>query len=319
MTPIGNTRFIERNRFFNNERLVASDLDAIDDFARQMRWLHNRSLHQPGVASGYAVSGSKGDSQVTVQPGYAIDALGREIVLTRAQTQPVPPTSGDGQGGPAIYDLTVSYPATLPPSETRNADCASAMPGTVRLEESPVFCWVSTTLANDAQLRTDISNGMRLVLTRVQVLNCQIYAISVAPRTDARPGVHPYIFTAQVTPKWAINGKSAFGVELTTDPIDTSAAGFRTTPGYFVNLLSDPIVDLTDPLTKVSKQYRLEVLTNITCPASKTLPAQKGFGVSLLIPTLPLFFAQLSVADVAKALGQPTWKPWTIGWMGVEG
>lgn len=315
MSPIGNTRFIERNRFFNNERLLASDLDAIDDFARQMRWLHNRSLHQPGVASGYAVSGSKGDSQVTVQPGYAIDVLGRETVLTRALIQPVPPTSGDGQGGPATYDLTVSYPATLPPSETRNADCASAIPGTVRLEESPVFCWVSTTASNDALLRTEITSGLRLVLTRVQVLNCQIYAISVAPRTDARPGVHPYIFSAQVSPVWKV-AQGAFGVELTTDPIDTSAAGFRTPPGYFVNLITDPMVTLNDPQTKLPKQVRLEVLSSITCPASAALPAQRAFGVSLLVPTLPLLFAGFGVAAVATALGTPKW---TIGWMGVEG
>src|SRR5258707_13601471 len=71
MTPIGSTKFIERVRFFDNERLIAPDLQAIDDFARQMRWLHNRSLHQPGVASGYAVAGQKGDREVTIQPGYA--------------------------------------------------------------------------------------------------------------------------------------------------------------------------------------------------------------------------------------------------------
>ena len=46
MNTFGSPKFIERVRFFDNERLIAPDLQAIDDFARQMRWLHNRSLHQ---------------------------------------------------------------------------------------------------------------------------------------------------------------------------------------------------------------------------------------------------------------------------------
>ena len=42
-----------------------------------MRWLHNRSLHQPGVGNGYKVTGTQGDRQVTIGPGYALDAYGR--------------------------------------------------------------------------------------------------------------------------------------------------------------------------------------------------------------------------------------------------
>ena len=75
---------LERLQFFNGQRLAAADLQSIDDFNRQMRWLHNQSLHQPGVGSGYAISGKKGDREVTVQPGYAIDSSGREIGLTEA-------------------------------------------------------------------------------------------------------------------------------------------------------------------------------------------------------------------------------------------
>lgn len=309
MTPIGTTRYIERVRFFDNERLIAPDLQAIDDFARQMRWLHNRSLHQPGVASGYAVAGQKGDSQVVIQPGYAIDALGRELVLTQPYTQPIPPQAGDGQGGSAIFDLTVSYPATLPESESRTADCASATPGAVRLEESPVFCWVSTTSPADKALRTDIQSGLRIVLGRVQVLKCQLYLpISVAQRTDARPSVHPFLYAATATPTWKVNPGNPFGLELVPagdGTVNATAAGFRTPPAYFVNLISDTSITLPGQPQPV----RLEVFASISSP---TLV---GFQLSLLIPNLVLLSAGLSPAAVQTALGMPNW---TIEWMGVE-
>ena len=64
-------------RFFDGQQLFASDLQGIEVSDREQRELHNRSLHQPGVGNGYAVSGPKGDREVVVQPGYALDADGR--------------------------------------------------------------------------------------------------------------------------------------------------------------------------------------------------------------------------------------------------
>jgi hypothetical protein len=309
MTLIGSTKFVERVRFFDNERLIAPDLQAIDDFARQMRWLHNRSLHQPGVASGYAVVGEKGDREVTIQPGYAIDSLGREIVLTLPRKQPVPPQAGDGLGGPATFDLTVSYPSTLPEPESRTADCANATPGAVRLEESPVFCWVAA-FRNDP-LRDQIESGTRIVLGRAEVLNCQLnLRISVAQRSDARPGVHPFVYSGVASPDWTVT-RGPFGIDLaplkgtTPVPVDTSAAGFRTAPGYFVGLADDPTVLLN------GKAQRLEVFVSIANPATR------GFEVSLLIPDLILLAAGIPSEDVQAALKKhpPTWR---IEWMGVE-
>ena len=79
-----------------------------------MRWLHNQSLHQPGVGSGYAVAGNIGDREVTISPGYALNSLGREIILTQTRFEPIPPVADNGSGGSAFYQLTVSYPATRP-------------------------------------------------------------------------------------------------------------------------------------------------------------------------------------------------------------
>src|SRR6476661_8716453 len=89
MEILKETRFIERQQFFNGQRLFASDLQGLEAFNREMRWLHNKSLHQPGIGNGFAVVGKKDDREVQIGPGYAIDALGREIVLTQTQEEPV--------------------------------------------------------------------------------------------------------------------------------------------------------------------------------------------------------------------------------------
>ncbi len=58
-TILDETRFVERFQFFNGQRLFASDLQGADDFNREMRWTHNRSLGQPGIGSGFAVYGKE--------------------------------------------------------------------------------------------------------------------------------------------------------------------------------------------------------------------------------------------------------------------
>src|SRR5690349_5079882 len=137
------TQFIERIQFFDGERLFAADLQTLEAFNREMRWLHNQSLHQAGVAAGYKVTGLKGDRQVTIEPGYAIDTLGREIILTLTDVEPVPPVGNDGNGQPAVFDLTVAYPddSVLKTAETREGTCDPS-PKAIRLREQPVFCWI---------------------------------------------------------------------------------------------------------------------------------------------------------------------------------
>ena len=194
-------RFIERQQFFDGQRLFADDLQELEAFHRRMRWLHNQSLHQPGVGNGLAIRGNEGDRQVAVGPGYAIDALGREIVLIEEKSLQVPPVAGDRNGRPVYFDLTVSYPddADLEVAETRAGICADR--GTVRLREEPVFCWVrlrqtetgqkvdaEKMIAEDGRLAADVEQGLKLVVGRVAVLNCQLYkTVSLEQRRSARP------------------------------------------------------------------------------------------------------------------------------------
>src|SRR5947209_19209161 len=100
MTILDIAPFTERINFFDGQRLFASDLQFLEQFNREMRWLHNQSLHQAGIGSGFAVSGKKDDRQIRIEPGYAIDSSGREIVLTQTEVLQVPPIANDCQGNP---------------------------------------------------------------------------------------------------------------------------------------------------------------------------------------------------------------------------
>lgn len=75
--------FPRRPRYFEGQLLSVSDLEAEQQYHRDMRYLHNR-LHGYGVISGLDVEVSRG--RVHVSPGLGIDLLGREIVVPTALT-----------------------------------------------------------------------------------------------------------------------------------------------------------------------------------------------------------------------------------------
>jgi hypothetical protein len=296
MTPMGAfmdfldaTRSIERQRFFNGQRLFASDLQRIEAFNREMRWLHNQSLHQPGIGNGLAVAGRKDDREVGVGPGYAVDDLGREIVLTSPRTIPVPPVAGDN-GRPRRYLLTVQYPddAGLEEVELREGICDTR--GAVRLREEPVFCWVPLNPdGSPAQDQAEILSGRKLVLAEVAVKDCKLdQDISIVQRRNARPPTQPVIACGvgeptawrawnpwdDINPPEVGTGirllyQLVGGLEAT---IDTGSAGFRTTPDYFARIDGPRVFEI------VSKGNTFEVvldgLLSIVEPTRNTFTAQ---------------------------------------------
>ena len=325
---------LERLQFFNGQRLAAADLQSIDDFNRQMRWLHNQSLHQPGVGSGYAISGAKGDREVTVQPGYAIDSSGREIVLTDAVVQAVPPVANDGAGNSVFFDLTVSYPqdTDLVEAETRQAVCCTST-GVVRLREAPVFCWIRLDKITSA-MQQQLDSGQRIRLARAEVLNCQLLQpLSLAQRRNARPATRPYVASgttnhqteaSPASDKWSLLPASAFGVELQRH-VDTSAACFRTAPCYTARIDGARTFPVTSP-RQGATQLLLDGFVSVL-NATVT-----GFDVLVLIPAILMEQGSLSLiaqvrALLPDALGQTTpatptgatRNDWRVVWIGVEG
>ena len=334
MGILDETRFVERLRFFDGQRLFAADLQGIEAFNREMRWLHNSSLHQAGIGNGFAVRGAKGDREVVIGPGYAIDALGREIVLTRDWIEPVPPVAG--RDGVAIrFDLTVAYPADadLDPTESREGICLPR--GTIRLREQPVFCWVEvdqTGQPRDTQLRTDITRGMRIVLARVAVLHCRLDAApTLAQRRNARPPQHPHIGCGTTRARWAhldLGVKDTAVVLRTT--VDTSSAGFVNVPCCFARIAGPRIIELTAG-SRVLRWFVLDSLA-VQDTQRDRFTAYLTLLPIMEVPAVAATRGTRAARDSAAALGLDSaassegiervieWieKNWTIVWFGVE-
>jgi len=344
MSILDETRFVERFQFFNGQRLFASDLQGADDFNREMRWTHNRSLGQPGIGSGFAVYGKRNDREVVIGAGYAVDALGREAVLTTTVTLQVPPVAADESGKPVFYDLAVSYPDddALEETETRDGICLPR--GVVRRREVPVFCWMRLDDQRqpiDPRLKQDILTGMRLILARAEVFNCQLNAdLTVSVRRDVRPPRLPYVVCGQESPTaWDIRGLPPIGngESFLTTPaglvspfivptgltatVDTSAAEFQTTAIYSARIAGPRI--LTIPNGDGSSEAIVEGLIDI--PVAQAGPKSFTIEVLLLAQPFTQSFIATSVwrndAPSAEDLTQflELFDKWTVIWMGVEG
>ena len=79
----------ERPRYFAGKLLTAEDFELEQRYHIEKRWLLNRMLHGVGVVSGLAVVPS-GQGKVTVEPGFALDPSGREILVSEPQQLAVP-------------------------------------------------------------------------------------------------------------------------------------------------------------------------------------------------------------------------------------
>src|SRR5215813_6226184 len=76
----------KRINFFKGFMTTEKDWNDAHRYHIDKRRLHNRMLHSPGVVYGYSgdlrVSArARGDLSVEVQPGYAIDGLGNDLMI----------------------------------------------------------------------------------------------------------------------------------------------------------------------------------------------------------------------------------------------
>jgi hypothetical protein len=292
---------LERVRYFAGELLTADDLATEADYERQMRWLHNRSLHGWGIGFGLDVLGNRGDTQVTVNPGYAVDSDGREIILSAPVRLPIPAVPGGAGGAAAIYYLVANYVADAnePALEQRGAAPCMSAGGSVRLSNDPAIRW---------KLPSQLQTGLDVALGEISIKNCVLAAaVSTSPRRYARPRSALAIFAGVLTAEEAqwqpwMQGSAAIGF---TVAVDTSAAGFNTTPLYTAEIIGARTLD----------QPSLVVTEFV----SITNAQRDGFTLQVALPALSASVNPKMVSDPVTGPKLFAQLGWCIGWIGVEG
>ncbi|GGN94522.1 hypothetical protein GCM10011579_094100 [Streptomyces albiflavescens] len=318
MHPLPDPGALERPLFFDGQQLYAEDLQGLEAHNRALRWLHNRSLHQPGVGNGLAVSGRRGEREVRIQPGYALDAEGRELMLGEPLTEPVPPVAGEPDGSPAYFDLTLSYPSDDDLEETETRDGVCAPRGAVRLRERPVLCWArlrpdaagALRPVDDAQ-RLALQEGRTIALARAGILDCRLHAdISATLRRNARPQQRPRIVCGTVPADW----KPWYAVPEDPESVPlglqaevlTGATSFRTTPCYTAQ------VNGHRPLVMPGKKAQ-PGLVALDGPAYVQAATPEQF-----LCCVPLLVYAGDLAVISSALLRTAQREWLVTWSAIE-
>jgi hypothetical protein len=293
--------------YFDGQRLTAADLTAAQTLARELAWLHNRSLHGWGVADGLAVSGARGERQVQVMPGYALDALGRELVLNAPLTLPIPAIAGTAAGGAALYYLTASY---ADPAETVVRAGACGTSGAVRALDRPTVRWQDPT---DTAPSGRYRYGLDVVLAEIHVRNCVLYDdVSTQGQRDAAPPQQPYVAAGRTGSRqtsWRLwpSDTAPQGVATT---VPTEAAGFQDTPAYQAHVVGARMAYQTggrafaiDGYVQVAQATPQGFELRVLLPAGSTVGTGQAYTVTrddyLAIAKRPLGMVMAGNADIA--------------------
>jgi hypothetical protein len=211
----------DRVTYREGQRLTARDLK--DDRARRtsLRRLHVRHLHETwGIATGFDVQAA-GASAVGVGPGYAIDIVGRDLVLSSSLAIPVPAAAG-----PTVFVLVATFleDCAFPTTAAGAGVCLDAPIHPRR--ERPAFAW---------RTAAEFEPGPMVPLGHVLVEKGAIKgAVNLRVRRYARRLVRPLIATGITDPSdtWTIPWHSGGFVEA-EQRVSTVDAGFHNAPIYF--------------------------------------------------------------------------------------
>jgi len=168
-------RQIERLNYFNGQRLEAEDLRLEQEYHIQIqRWLM-KTLFRPGVAKGFDVHILAGGKKILLDPGLALDDLGRAIIL-------VAPT----ELTPQARLLCIRYAERK--ERQQDGNCVVRMNGDTvpaswggpeRILSQPDIFWRADPPARDTR---------ELIIAELELdASCTVKRIAAGPRLHASP------------------------------------------------------------------------------------------------------------------------------------
>jgi hypothetical protein len=268
----------ERLLFVDRQRFTAEDLHDSQRYERMLAWLHNRSFHEWGIIFGFDVRVDDGGQKVIVEPGYAYDSSGRELISTSPVSLPVPETREQ-----QFAILVMQYP----PEDAQNTDetCPPRNARRFNTPELPAFTWL---LAERAEF------GDHVPLAAAVIHNGAVRNdLDFRARRAARPLINPrMVWGAADDVQWASAGD--LGIKAT---IATEEARFTSTPFYFAWLE-------LDSLNGLAGSFVLDAFSYILNPESAS------FEICVMSSE---FLPGLFVMDQ-----DPKKIRWRVIWLGIE-
>ena len=272
----------ERIHWYEGSRLTRRDLaDAIEHEARMLE-LHVRAVHDTfGIAFGLGVTLATGARSVVVQPGLAYGCRGASVLLHSPTTLAAPPASVGG----TRFDLVLVAAQARGACAAAEIDCTGE-----RIPARASLRWRAAD--DDEHCDCDVPDDAIDLGRFVRSSTGTLTGPDNTRRRRVRGLVRPHVASG-ITAAGALTW--AQGTSDLVASIDTSAAGFTTTPVYLVQIASPTpwTGGLVAPFVSVGQ------------------PSPTRFNVHLSIaakpPALVLLFAQI---DLAREL--------SIAWTGVE-
>ena len=265
---------LERLRYWQGQRLRSRDFRDQLAIEAQLRWWHNRALHDAyGVSMGFIVSavptsGTLRALQVTC--GLAYDCFGRELILQDTHEIPVPPAPAQGNRRFTQMTLLLRYKEAA--QFVQRNDLAAVCPpcSGVSFHEETDFVWQPTD-------GVEVTDGVPIA--QVNFADQQAILDQQFTAPISRALARPHLASGATLPEhtvwelWLVEGGGRPIPIGAQTRIDTSAAGFTRIPCYFA-WLQGALVD-------EKGQPRLFPYFANIAEASPT-----GFIFRLLVPSL---------------------------------
>jgi hypothetical protein len=119
---------VKRLNYYTHQFLREQDFKDEQNYHLEMRRRHNRLFHSWGVVQGLEVQ-RKGEREITISPGMAVDVEGKEIVLLNTITRDLSSFNRDSH----TY-VTIRYNETM---DEADHHAAGGVEGYVRVSELP--------------------------------------------------------------------------------------------------------------------------------------------------------------------------------------
>ena len=272
----------ERIAWFEGSRLTHRDLaDAIEHEARMLD-LHVRALHDTyGIAIGLTTALAGGARAVVVQPGLAYTCRGASVLLHAVTTIAAPPPSVAG----TRFDLVLVAARVPSGCEPPALDCTG-----VRIPDRARLRWHA--LDDDDRCDGGIPDDAVHLGRFTRSATGTLAGPDDSRRRTVRALARPHVASGLTAPGALTWTKGASDLVAS---IDTSAAGFTTTPVYLASIASASAWTggLVAPFLSVGQATPTRVNVHLSIAAKP--------------PALVILFTQL---DLAKEL--------SIAWTGVE-